>query len=484
MAATYASPHTAGGTAVDTINVTGIDGGTDQAYICAIDSRAFGDTVTSVTGGGLTWTLRKTQISQRQNHTLRIYTAHGTPSSNPFTVTVVFSDATGTRTVNVIRVTGADMTAPFEAVRSWNTAGEDGSNAAGLSSTLDTTTTTASWSPTVNGSALIYIAATRGGTIGVSGHASGFTLRATSDQGAGGERLLNYAHSQDQVTAAAVTGAAHTLGAASDWATAAVLVKPAGASGPTYTDARSIGLELALSGADSYTPPGSVDLPTFPATPLRDAFNRANGALGAAWGSPIWPGQTPLQVVDNAMGFPGTAVVWHDAYLADLFGLGVQEAWGTLTMGPLTGSQHIIYARFTVGGASQPTAYALELERQAGAARKFQITKYVDGGGVDLAETLTEGFNDGDGLGIRIIGTAGTVTLEAYRRDGPSSSATFDADPFLTATDSTSPLVPASSRIGFETEVESARWEDVGGGLYTAPAPGGGAGGMLLMGVG
>lgn len=221
MAVARASAHSGGGTAAASITVASIPGGADQAYVAFVDVRAGTDTITSITGGGLTWTLQGSQPAGRGNHTQRCYTAVGTPSSDPFTLTVNFSDATGTRSAVVGRYTGADVAGtPFELYKGRNTNGDSGAGTGGT----DTATADITLVPTQDGSVIVNGASAR--TTTVSAADADYSQAANADYGAGGERLNLYLFDRALATAASDT-ISHTLGVVVDWSMQGIVVRPA-----------------------------------------------------------------------------------------------------------------------------------------------------------------------------------------------------------------------------------------------------------------
>lgn len=221
MAVARGSAHSGGGTAASSITVASIAGGADQAYVAFIDVRAATDTISSVSGGGLTWVFRGTQPAGRNNHAQHCYTAVGTPSSDPFTLTVNFSDATGTRSAVVGRYTGADIAGtPFELYKGRNTNGDSGASTGGT----DTATADITLVPTQDGSVIVNGASARSTT--VSAADADYSQAANADFGAGGERLNLYLFDRALATAASDT-ISHTLGVVVDWIMQGIVVRPA-----------------------------------------------------------------------------------------------------------------------------------------------------------------------------------------------------------------------------------------------------------------
>lgn len=93
---THVSSHDGGTTTTtDTATITGVEGGGEYTYVLTVAHRTSA-TVSSVVGGGLTWTQVDEQDSSRGQCFGEVWTAYGTPSGDPFTITITMSTSVQT----------------------------------------------------------------------------------------------------------------------------------------------------------------------------------------------------------------------------------------------------------------------------------------------------------------------------------------------------------------------------------------------------
>jgi hypothetical protein len=167
---------------VSSISVTGVGGGTDQLYIAAVatyDFSSAGATVSSISGGGLTWTLQKLQCSQRllRAH-VEIWQAYGSPGA--FTADITLTGDTAVTTAAVSRYSGADSTTPTEGVAGSTSNGQNGACTGGLDDAIQTLSLTS----TVDGSVHYVTTHTRNRVL--SSEDADYTQRAYLDNTASG----------------------------------------------------------------------------------------------------------------------------------------------------------------------------------------------------------------------------------------------------------------------------------------------------------
>lgn len=281
MSVTHDATFSGTSTASSTITVSNVTGGSGGTYLCWVNLRASTDTVSSVSGGGLTWNLiGAVQQSGRANHMLTLYMAQGTPSTNPFTVTVTVSDATGTRIAIVQRYSGVDTTTAYENFKRRNTNGDSGASSGGTdSSTSDITLST---SANVDSMAVV-CHAPRGSTINASGRQAGYTERAGNiNAGTAGELLRMYVFDNDAPSAS--EACSMPLSAAADWITAGLTLLPQ-ATAASITSAGAIASSEAF-GTPTVAGTGNI-------------IGAGGIASSEAFGTPSLDVSTPLTYTAN-----------------------------------------------------------------------------------------------------------------------------------------------------------------------------------------
>lgn len=166
---------------VSSISVNTVASGTDQLYLAsvAIYGSASGITVSSISGGGLTWTLQKSQCSQRllRAH-VEIWQAYGSPGA--FNADITPTGDTAVTSATVSRYSGADSTTPTEGVAGSTSNGQTGACTGGLDDAIQTLSLTS----TVDGSVHYVTTHTRNRVL--SSEDADYTQRAYLDNTASG----------------------------------------------------------------------------------------------------------------------------------------------------------------------------------------------------------------------------------------------------------------------------------------------------------
>ena len=227
---------------VSTLSVTNVTSGTDQLYVAAVSYYGDGGVVSlsSVSGGGLTWTLQKKQCSRRLNRAfVEVWQAVGSPGAS-FNVDVTLS---GNAVVSaaVSRYSGADSTTP--------TMGAAGSNTGGLNGVCDgldeeTTNLSLTLTSSSNDSVLFVASHPRNKSITVADPDYAANERAAIQNSDGGNGAYLYVHDRSLATAG-TDSADHTIGSVTGWDMAGLVINPAGAAsscaaGPTvYSTAQA-----------------------------------------------------------------------------------------------------------------------------------------------------------------------------------------------------------------------------------------------------
>jgi hypothetical protein len=203
-----------------------VAGGTDLLYLITVAMyRETGSsaTVSSITGGGLTWTLQVAHCSARINNPhIEVWQAFGSPSS--FSATVNISDAVRRTSAAISSYSGADPT----------TEGAAGSNTNGLNGACDGTgiddaNATLSLTSTENDSVLYVATHPRIRTITTPD--PDYTQRAFVSNTSGGDGANLYIHDRTLATAG-TDSADHTLSGTADWEMAGLVINPASSISP------------------------------------------------------------------------------------------------------------------------------------------------------------------------------------------------------------------------------------------------------------
>jgi hypothetical protein len=209
---------------VSSLSVTNVTSGTDQLYVAAISYYGDGGVVSlsSVSGGGLTWTLQKKQCSRRLNRAfVEVWQAFGSPGAS-FNVDVTLS---GNAVVSaaVSRYSGADSTTPTE--------GADGSNTGGVGVNavcdgLDEETTNLSLSLTSSQNDSVLFVASHPRNKSITAADVDYTQRAAILNSDGGNGAYLYVHDRTLATAG-TDSADHTIGSVTGWDMAGLVINPA-----------------------------------------------------------------------------------------------------------------------------------------------------------------------------------------------------------------------------------------------------------------
>ena len=218
------------GTTGTSLAVTGISSGPNSLYLAsvAIYSNNYRQ-VSSITGGGLTWTRVKRQCSAKIIQPwMELWKATGSPSGS-FTATVTLSGAPTRWSAAVSRYTGADLANSLEGVTGSNTKGMNPvcpNDRTGVDSSATAIALAAS-----QGNSVLY-AATHPRNKTIRTPAAGFTQRAFVLNTSGGDGANLYVHERT-LTTAGTTGISHGLSGSADWDTIGAVIRPAGSTGIT-----------------------------------------------------------------------------------------------------------------------------------------------------------------------------------------------------------------------------------------------------------
>ena len=191
-------------------SLTGVSG---HLYLAAISTKPHVG-VTGVSGLGLTWTLVQAQCSGRNQTSVEVWTAQGTPSANG-TVTATLATVPSNAVIAVSRYSGA---AAIGSVVSGNTLGLNGACSGGR----DTNAYSLNLGTTVNGAVVYGAVATRHLT---HTPGAGYLERAEVHQGSGGKTAGVAVEDKDVAAPATVTLEGSFSGTV-DWAVVAAEIKP------------------------------------------------------------------------------------------------------------------------------------------------------------------------------------------------------------------------------------------------------------------
>ena len=191
-------------------SLTGVSG---HLYLAAISTKPHVG-VTGVSGLGLTWTLVQAQCSGRNQTSVEVWTAQGTPSANG-TVTATLAKGPSNAVIAVSRYSGA---AAIGSVVSGNTLGLNGACSGGR----DTNAYSLNLGTTVNGAVVYGAVATRHLT---HTPGAGYLERAEVHQGSGGKTAGVAVEDKDVAAPAAATIDGSFSGTV-DWALVAAEIKP------------------------------------------------------------------------------------------------------------------------------------------------------------------------------------------------------------------------------------------------------------------
>ena len=211
---------TVAGSATSSLNIGGVQGGTDQLYVTAAAIYETGVNVSSISGGGLTWTQQVTQCAARLTEPrIEIWQAFGSPGA-AFSTVVTLSAAAQRATAAISRYSGADPTTPTEGAAGSNTNGPSGACTGGI----DNANLSLSLTSTLNDSVLYVASHPRNQTLTVEDAA--YAQRAFVSNSGGTDGANLYVHDRTLATAG-IDSADHTASSATDWDMAGVVIRPA-----------------------------------------------------------------------------------------------------------------------------------------------------------------------------------------------------------------------------------------------------------------
>jgi hypothetical protein len=222
-----------GGSPTSPASVPVIQGGTNQTYVMFIASRDNAD-VTSVTGGGLSWTERLEQCGDNSETGTRIWTAQGSPSAFAAQVNYTHSGGNSPLAAVLIRYSGV---ASFEDPTGENINGEFGSCA----DATDTTTAQVTLTSTADGS--VHLAGVAPRDAVVSSFSSGYALVTSATIGSGPNETRQSVYARSFDPAATDTFQA-TLSATKDWAAGGIVLNPNPLSTTLYILSRNSTTEV------------------------------------------------------------------------------------------------------------------------------------------------------------------------------------------------------------------------------------------------
>ncbi len=191
-------------------SLTGVSG---HLYLAAISTKPHVGVI-GVSGLGLTWTLVQAQCSGRNQTSVEVWTARGTPNANG-TVTATLAKVPSNAVIAVSRYSGA---AAIGSVVSGNTLGLNGACSGGR----DTNAYSFNLGTTVNGAVVYGAVATRHLT---HTPGAGYLERAEVHQGSGGKTAGVAVEDKDVAAPAAATIDGSFSGTV-DWAVVAAEIKP------------------------------------------------------------------------------------------------------------------------------------------------------------------------------------------------------------------------------------------------------------------
>lgn len=197
----------------------------------------------------------------------------------------------------------------------------------------------------------------------------------------------------------------------------------------------------------------------FPSTSVLDAFNRANGALGANWGGPIDPSDTVPTIFSNAM--VGTASVFNSAYWNVSTYLNT-ECYFTYT------SDEWVYAFSRIGA---PNTAGLDCVFSRVRDSGNEIETYIVVDGATVASDTTTGAITGSGqFGTYTRNSGDDILVDTYLNGSIIRSSTF------TGAVSLYPAVAVAGYLGValygDGDSLTRSIDDFGGGTPSGAGPG------------
>lgn len=199
----------------------------------------------------------------------------------------------------------------------------------------------------------------------------------------------------------------------------------------------------------------------FPTTSVLDDFNRGdNVSLGSDWTEGDLGGSDEMRIVSNAVVGDNPNTTSSARWTASTFGPD-SECFATLVDRPNdTGDRMTLIVRATDAGDATWEGYTLDLRPQsADADHQYIIGRIDNGSRTELGARVDVTFNEGDKMGLEVIGS----TIKGYRFNGTSWSEE------ISRTDSNH---TGSGNIGMKFEYDSVQTapevDDFGGGTVVS----------------
>lgn len=226
---THQATQTGSSVSSATVSVTSNGTGTNQLYVVAVaiySASGSPRTVSSISGGSLTWNHQKTQCAGRLgNPSIELWTAYGSPGST-FTATITLSAAPERASATVSQYSGADSTTPITGTAGSNTNGLNGACSGGT----DNSSASLSLTSSIDGS--VHFVATHPRHRTITTADADYTQRASVSNVSGGSSANLYIHDRTMSTAG-TDSADHTLNNTADWDMVGTVIQP-GSGGDTY----------------------------------------------------------------------------------------------------------------------------------------------------------------------------------------------------------------------------------------------------------
>lgn len=197
----------------------------------------------------------------------------------------------------------------------------------------------------------------------------------------------------------------------------------------------------------------------FPTTPVLTTFTGADEnplSEGGNWAGPILVGRNQWQRLSNlAQSTAGSTVqsYWAPSTFTE------SEVYATVAAHG-TGTQWVdLWARIQAPNTAGVDGYVLEITNNAG-ADDWDLYRVIDASASLLTALTNTELAVGDSLGLEVLGTGATVTLNAYHKPSAGSWTLVG-----TVGDSDASRIVTAGNIGIETSNGSA-WDldDFGGG--------------------
>lgn len=190
-----------------------------------------------------------------------------------------------------------------------------------------------------------------------------------------------------------------------------------------------------------------------PSLAVLDNFNRANGGLGANWTTGFYAGSVAPTITSNQVaGNASYAEAWWNP-------ASYTESEAYITVATLQNTGEVVYleARAQTPG-SNFDGYELLYTRGSG----MVVNRVVNEAATQLGATIAQELTAGDRMGMVVLGTGATVTIEVWRFTAGAWSL------LATRTDTDANRITAAGRIGFGSNSATVRLDDFGGGEQVA----------------